>query len=285
MTTSHTLTKGLMVVGNVLKNIVNGEDDMLNIDPSIVAQGKITRFMSSFIYVPNIVVDESLRYMDVSTYKNIIKKELTAFSGILIQAFRVMAEVYGASPAIIVNRMANPGKLGNYDDIRRVAGLIGREDYDYTYDLLEGKGHLPINIEIGVEGDVRGKHTEITNNTAIQKDVSIFLTTYEVQLTFKNKDDETRVAVIPITIYPNIIFTNVESLLNNVLDSDVGKTFFDRIDDYRAGVISFTDLIFATDLVKKYKENKIKNENDFAKYLNSMDKVSGVKDILYNSCY
>jgi len=275
----NSISKSLLKIGNIIANVVHDRDDFLRVNPDIESSGKITKLMSSFTYTPNIVIDNNLKYMDESKLKDLVKTELLAFSGILLQAFRVLSEIYAEHPNIIVNKMSNHQDF-NYGDIVQGQDYInGLESIDYTKDLLEGKGPLPITY--GNEDGLRNKETDVVNNTSIQKDTSIFLTTYEVQLTVTCDDGGNRVIVIPVIIYPNIVYTDASSLLNNVLENKHGKGFLDRFTDYRAGLISLSDLIFASDLVRLYKEKKIKNENDFAKYLNKVDKVSSIKDLFY----
>ena len=156
--------------------------------------------------------------------------------------------------------------------------MFAGENIDYTADLFKNDGCLPISIGNEASGSRANK---IENNTAIQKDAAIFITTYEVQISVTTDSGDERVIVLPVVIYPNIVYTDSSSLINNMVDSNDGKGIFERVDDYRAGAISFSDLIFATDLVKQYKDKKIKNDNDFVKYLNKVDKITGVKDLLY----
>ena len=274
------ISKGVLLIGNVIKNVAEGKDDFLKVNPDIESSGKITKLMSSFTYTPNIVVDNNLKYMDEGHLRDLIKTELLAFSGILLQAFRVLSEVYSDRPSVIVNKMANHGKV-QYGDLVQGQNLYNAvESFDYTKDLFDGTGALPI---AGNEANWGGsdKANKIENNIAASKDANIFVTTYEVQITVETENGDSRIIVLPVVIYPNIIYTDANSFLNNMVESNNGKHLFERIDDYRAGVISLSDLVFATDLVKKYKEKKIKNDNDFSKYLNKVDKVSTFKDLFY----
>jgi len=270
------ISKGLLLIGNVIKNVTEGNDNFLKVNPDIESSGKITKLMSSFTYTPNVVIDNNLKYMDEGQLRDLIKTELLAFSGILLQAFRVLSEVYSDKPSVIVNKMANHGKF-QYRDLIHGEGLIrGNENFDYIMDLLEGDGPLPLPGNESKHASV-----DIKNNNAISKDVNMFVTTYEVQISVSTESGDTRVIVLPVVVYPNIIYTDSASLISNMVETNNGKHFFERFDDYRAGVISMSDLIFATDLVKKYKEKKIKNDNDFSKYLNKVDKVTSIKDLFY----
>ena len=275
------ITRGLLKIGNVIKNVIDGKP-ALDIDPDILIDGKITKLTANFIYSHNVVIDKNLQYLESKTLGNIVQTEVLIFSGVLLQAFRVMTEIHGVSPKMTINKLSS----NNNDfisDLRRGTDLIaGREEIDYFKDAFVGGGVLPISV--GLEKvDSSNSHTgRIENNTSIQKDTSLALTTYEVQLTVRDKNGSERGIVIPVMISPNIIFEDMDTFVNNMLDSNDDKTLFSRIDQMRASAISVLDLILATDLVDEYKRKKINNRNSFASYLNSMDKTSSLKDLLHN---
>jgi len=223
--------------------------------------------------------------MDEKYFKDLVKTEVVTFTGIVTEAFRVMAEIYGVAPKMIINKMGRANDKNYLADITRIRDLVnGSENFDYMTDLMcNNDDILPVTESI-VDTKIEKSNStgKLDNNSFIQKDVASFMNVYELQLNFTDVNGNDKVVTIPIIIYPNITYTNADTLIANMLDSDAGKTFFDRINEYRSGAISLSDLIFATDLVKKYKNRKIKNENDIAKYLNAADKSGTVKDILHN---
>ena len=288
MNNGSSITKGLLKVGNIIKNVIDGRP-ALDVDPDILVDGKITKLVASFIYSPNIVIDKNLQYMDSKTLTNIVKTNTLVFSGILIEAFRVMSEIYGVSPKMTVNKLASSNR-DVISDIRRVEGLVtGKEEVDPISDILKSEGFL--NITVGAERkgpSLRerelngGAIDKISNNNAIQKDTAVAMTTYEVQLMVTDAKGNQRGIIIPVMVSPHIMFEDMEIFLNNMLDGDVEKTFLARLDEFRSGAISIMDLILATDLVRDYKDRKIKYKSNFASYLNAMDKTSSVKDVLHN---
>ena len=78
----------------------------------------------------------------------------------------------------------------------------------------------------------------------------------------------TEYIVIPIIIKTNVIFTDFDNILTMLKPSAHDKTFGYRLDEYRAGAISLTDLIFTSDLIKEYKKNKLKDKEGLIKLLN-----------------
>jgi hypothetical protein len=75
--------------------------------------------------------------------------------------------------------------------------------------------------------------------------------------------------VIPVTIKANILFTDVENIVNAIDSSGDDYTFSSRWDEYRSGGISLGDFIFATDLIKKYKKNRLKDKNGLMELINA----------------
>jgi len=75
--------------------------------------------------------------------------------------------------------------------------------------------------------------------------------------------------VMPITIKTHVVFTDVQNILRVLAPNSQTKTFGYRLDEYRAGAISFTDLIFAGDLIKEYKDNKFKDKEGLLSMINS----------------
>lgn len=280
--TGNALSKSLLVIGNVIKNTINDEEDLLKLEPDVVTSGKITRLMSKFIMTPNIVIDKDLSYIDQSNLDKVIKTEINLFTGIVTNAFQVLASVYGAEPSVIIEKLGRDSNKDYLSDINRVRDLVdGVESFDYVADaLFNTDGILPM---AGIEA-----HKSGSNNSGnvtpqkLHKDTNGFMNVFNIELNVTNVKGEQRVITIPIIIYPNIAYTDANTLLGNMLDSDVDKGFLDRVDQYRAGLVSLSDLIFATDLVKKYRDKKITNQNDVASYLNAVDKTTTVKELLHN---
>ena len=271
--TGNALSKSLLTIGNVIKNMVNDEDDLLKLEPDVLTDGKVTRIMSKFIITPNIIIDQDLKYIDQANLTNIIKTEVNLFTGIVTNALRVLAGVYHVRPKVLINALGGQDRADKFADFNRVKDIMnGIESFDYVADALFNKdGILPI---AGVEATV--------SNQKLHKDANGFMNVYEIQIEIYVGKSGPRTITMPLIVYPNVAYTDANTLLSNMLDSDVDKGILDRIDQYRAGLVSLSDLIFATDLVKKYRDKKIKNPNDVATYLNAMDKTTTVKELLHN---
>jgi len=119
--------------------------------------------------------------------------------------------------------------------------------------------------------DVRG--IEITD---VDKHKTNFYKSINFTISYK-KDGKSTMITIPITIIPKISYINMNSLITTVT-KDYDKSFKERFEEWRAGVISLSDLLFATDLIKKYKEYKVNIVRD---KLNSLQEgKTGILDIV-----
>ena len=74
---------------------------------------------------------------------------------------------------------------------------------------------------------------------------------------------------IPVTIKLSAIFTTPENIVNAISPEHTRHSFSNRLDDFRASSISATEFFFATDLIKKYKKNKLKDKEGLLKLLQS----------------
>lgn len=274
------LSTSILFIADVVKMIVNKDYQGLKMNPDIEFDGRLTRVVSNFIIKPNIVVSKKLEYMDSSVFKNIVKLHTTIFASYYVQAFKIMFEIYGASVDRVVgsltpNKQSPIGTLRNIANSDLVKYVVGKESRDYMSELISGDINF---MEIGTEDSKDGVNVSSSN---LIKDINEVISTYEITLRTKLEDGEERAVTIPVIIQPNIIFTNTTELVSDIFDSKNETGFFSRLDQVLAGAISWFDMIFAGDLVRKYKKDQLRNKNSFGKYLREMSNISTVKDILF----
>jgi len=106
--------------------------------------------------------------------------------------------------------------------------------------------------------DDRGKDLLIPN--AIQRDINITVT---APMPKPGTDGvyHTMTFEIPVKIKLAVIFTGVKTLQSMLETHGEEAEFGSRLDEYRAGSITLTDFALATDLIKKYKKHRMK-DND-----------------------
>ena len=84
----------------------------------------------------------------------------------------------------------------------------------------------------------------------------------------KTVDTGTSQIVIPVTIKALIVYAGTDSILNMLAPNSRDKRFGARLDEYRAGAITFKELMFAGDLIKQYKQNRLKDKEGLLKLTN-----------------
>lgn len=96
----------------------------------------------------------------------------------------------------------------------------------------------------------------------------------------KKRDQGEKFAIrITIMVKANVIFTNLENIKNMIAPNSKKNSFFYRLDEYKAGAIKFRDLVLGTDLIKAYKQNKLKDRDDLIGLLRRRESSANSKAI------
>lgn len=132
------------------------------------------------------------------------------------------------------------------------------------------------NNRVGAIRETSIKSVKDDDNLAM----STIFKTFEITITQKTVDgNKLPTLVIPITIKTYVIYTKVEQILNMVEPRDIKKSFLYRLDEYKSGAIKFRDLIFAGDLIKSYKKNKLKDKDNLLQLMSNRNMTSANKAI------
>lgn len=260
-------TSIVSILNKIFESIVS--DGVLDNTNPIKQNGSVISLMKNFIITPNVIISERLKYMDEGDLKAVIKKEVSVFAAIVVDAIRLMANVYNLSPSVAI---------GVVND-RRSLPIVGNEAVDYWKDLKENE-FLFVGYEAISGNDVNVTNKDVAKVIDISKDIDLHTTKYEVQLTVTTPKGDTKVIVIPIYVQPRIFTAPTQTLIDGLIDNTYDKSFLARLDEWRAGAISFLDFILATDLVKEYKNKRLKSESDIVKLIKNKVSSSTVKSLL-----
>lgn len=85
-----------------------------------------------------------------------------------------------------------------------------------------------------------------------------------------------QILVMPITIKAHVIISDIHNILGMLAPNSRDKKFVNRLDEWRAGAISFWDLIACNDLIADYKKNKLKDKDDLLSVINARAKGSAL---------
>lgn len=135
------------------------------------------------------------------------------------------------------------------------------------------------NNKIKVIRETTIKSVDDDNNLAM----STIFKTFNVTISNLSVDGNKVLStlVIPITIKTYVLYTKVEQIVNMIEPKDMKKSFLYRLDEYKSGAIKFRDLIFAGDLIKSYKKNKLKDKDNLLQLINNREQTSASKSIKY----
>lgn len=218
------------------------------------------------------------------------------FSSFYIQAFEVLNKIHGVDTQTTIDLLSTDnGGLG------RVLGAgwkygekkLGLEDkQDFLGELMGDGVGLTISVEAKNDGGLKlsgqrdkGDSKEPfrpsstigvgsgMNKMSDQPLHGMLIRSVEIKVdtmaSDKDGNEFKHTFVIPITVRTMVISTGVDKIINMLKPQSADKSFSARLEDYRAGAISLMDLMFASDLIKQYKENKLEDDEGLIELINS----------------
>lgn len=250
--------------GNIAKDFEYSDSDM----EMIRSNGSMTEFLSTFVIEPTIVVSKSLREDEITS--KIIETNIDIFTGLYTQTFMVMTNVHGYKASVAFDMLSS--KSGAVlDEVYKPKSFVSRlpslEKDDSQLSFLPIKPETEewnVSIEKSKQGTVTSKKSDKKGNTDV---ANYIVKQIEMDISLHGKDVNGKSinhsVIIPITIKANIIYTDFENIERMSRANDRNKDFSTRWDMFLSGEISFwKDLIFASDLIKEYKQDKLKDKED-----------------------
>ena len=177
------------------------------------------------------------------------------------------------------------------DDPERAKILKARKDYmededfkKYKQDIVKHGKDLEFNRYDAVVG-TRGAAVQASFLKGHEPDTyAVYERQFELTITTEQPFGDKvgikkQVVVLPMTIKANVIFTPYANIENVISPRKDDKTFWYRMNEWRAGSISFWELVTASDLIKKYKENRLRDKENILSMLNSANARSFLKGV------
>lgn len=250
------------VADAILKTIDSKSNTLIN------TNGSITKLLSYFIVEPIIIASNNAKSTEV--IEKLAEINTDMFASFYTQAFEILRSIYGQDVETIVNVLStDSGGIGRI--IMNVAKkTVSTEDNtDYLADLFDTN-----TITLAIESvdshqpffKVNAKDSKDQPLSGIlQRNIEITVTSDTIVEGVKKP----HTIIIPITIKTTVLFVGTDSILNMLAPNSTTKTFSYRLDEYRSGAISLADLIFAGDIIKEYKENKLKDKEQLLSIISS----------------
>lgn len=194
----------------------------------------------------------------------------------------------GKNEADIRSKLSEPGATAAYQEaFTRSKAKTDNDKEVYDRDQKRLRGLKNNDRIIAANKDIvrdptklSEAHSDLLIPNAIQRTLEIRA---EVALPEPGTDGvyHTRTFIIPVTVKLGVIFTSNENILNAIETKSDEYSFSERLDEYRAGAISLTDFVLASDIIKKYKKHKLRDKDELLKIIDFRE-LSGNSKILTN---
>lgn len=247
----------------VAKDLENIE----NLGTLISTNGSITKLLSKFVIEPVLVCSTSSK--NITVYDKLLQLNLDIFAAFYMQAFQILQNVYGMNSRMTLDVLSTDNtpslssfltsKLGS-KITESLSTLSG--DVDHYAMLYSNQPFLKISTEKAT----KDKIVESDSNLA-ESLYGTLQRIFDINIYCANKKNGGHTIKIPITIKAHVIVTNIDNIIAMLKPNSVDKSFSYRLDEYRSGAISLKDLIFCSDLIKEYKNNKLKDKEGLSAIL------------------
>lgn len=232
--------------------------------------GKITKLLANYIVEPVIIVSKD-SMQEEEVIDSVLNMNTDVFTSFYVKAFDIMTKIHGMdnTTAIDILNTDNGGLtriLDNAISTGKDALLnISNEDntldalLDDTVDYLNDYSKDTVVSNESSDTDSRfNKMKDQLLSTTMQRDIMVSL---NITNTTKSGEAVTDTVKIPITIKAHIIiasYSNIKLMLDH---NGERNSLINRIEEVKSGEIGLRDLIFPLDLIKEYREDKLKDHD------------------------
>lgn len=281
----------------------------------ISINGSITKLLSQFVVEPTIIVSKDLK--DSEVIYNTIQLQTDIFASYYLQAFQILTSIYkfdvNASIGLLADSKQTVSGLLKGKLTEVALDELGKSLESYSGRSYIGELLRDTSVSMSTEAitpaprqPIKGVGTTMTKEKEKDASETLLYTTYqrtiELRLTGNAKvenagkttisklpdgntitNNETSYGskeftiVVPINIKANVIFTSYDNIENILSPRHSDKSFYYRLNEWKAGNISFWQLATASDLVAEYKKTKLRDKENILKIINSKIESSLVK--------
>jgi len=280
-------------LGTEVSDIKDSVDGLRN--TIVSTNGSLTSILSKYIVEPVAIVSNDLTTDEIT--EKVLNLQTDIFSSYYMQVFDILTKMNGVNADTAIDLLStnttSVGKMFNEGTglVNMANSKFSGENYDFTLNLYDKESGLPIfsseELSVESERDLRSLKlgndlrdqlhkrkngvksaggSSYSDNSLVNKNVpGIIQKEIILEIILNNNNGHNHIISIPVLIKTNIMYVNKKDILNLLDVGNDDEKLENRLDEYRAGAISLSDLIFATDLIKEYKQKRIKNDNDLLK--------------------
>lgn len=226
--------------GNGIQDAIDGKNKDV-----MLSGGNIITLLDKLIITPSIIVPKNIRHSEV--IDKVIDNQLSTFAGLYGTALEHMVTVLGVELDTALSLLSS-GRGVNSRDLGELTAM------SFTGD----------NFNFDVE-DFTVEDKKVDGQPLIK----------ELTISFNKDKVSVRVNVI---IRASITYVDESSLKLLLEDNDENATsFFNRLDEARSGLITWTDFFIPTDLIKKHRKRRLLDEDDLIKEMEEMSSLAHTK--------
>jgi len=232
--------------------------------------GSIGKLLSPFTITPTVIVSRGLREEDI--IHKVLNLNSDIFASYYSQSFEILTKIYKLDLNTTFDVLSDSKRTNLSNDNVTPDGL----------DMLLSDDAVSLTALAGTtETKFKTKKTTVDMTKAsVMKDGyenSLLSKKVELNLKVKNSEGVEVTIIIPVNINLNVIYAETKSIQLLADQRNDDKTMSARWMAYRSGGISLKDFIFADDLIRDYKADLIKDEDELIKYMREREVTSATK--------
>lgn len=255
-------------IGSVLSVANKAIDLLINNDADELAKrgqlawdtkGSMTKLIAETMIAPRVIISESLKTN--SDIDKIVNFNIDIITGMICKTFILLTDLKGLSPntAFDVLKTKKENTFG-------LESLLPFENQNLHMAMLSSKGlTFGKNMVAKLEAERPVKKDDVS--ALYSKDI-------DLKLEVKTKDGSTKSIILPIIVKANISFNSIVRIKEDLIDKNFEKDYTERIAEARAGMISWKNFWIPLDMVKAYREKKIKDVDSLLSYAEERGRMS-----------
>lgn len=227
-------------------------------------QGSITKLIAETIIAPRIIISESLKTnKDID---KIINLNIDIISGMISKAFFLLTELKGMTPNTAFDVLKTDKKT-----VSGLQSLYGYQDTDNLTKLMRSSKGLTFGKSLTVRMLANDEPAKANKKDEI---TSLYSKDIDLKLTIKTKDGSTKSLTIPIIVKAHISYNSISRIKEDLIDKKFEKDMEERLIEANAGMISWKNFWLPFDMLKEYREKKIKDVDSLLAYTEERGRLS-----------
>jgi len=252
-----TITNALLSVAKVMTDYETDDPKNKREIDLILSKGSANKFLSQYVLEPQVVISESLK--GNSHIKDVETALAEIFASTTKQVFDVLLSVYGFDASFAMKMISSKDfyskalNMESEDGVKVVVSdmMVKLQDDSLIHPF---KSHNMENSKKGIERVFR-----------------------QLELTAKVGKKKDEVVTIKVLVAMGVKYVSSVNIIKLIETGSDKYGFWSRVDDMMAGAVSIGNFIFARDMVRNYKKNRLKDKDEILKALEDRQRTSTMK--------